>query len=83
MDEFDRGASMVLKFLVALLLIAVLYFGTIWWMNQPPIPSAIKLTEAEKAWIEARHKYHGIWASIYDPETGESYFYRDGKKCRL
>jgi hypothetical protein len=29
------------------------------------------------------HKKHGIMVSISDPTTGESYFYRNGKKVRL
>jgi uncharacterized membrane protein len=45
------------------------------------IHAAAQIPAAEKRWIEQRHKYHGIYASI--EENGERYFYRDGKKCKL
>lgn len=50
----------------------------------PPPPerrAAAEFTAEEKRWIEARFKYHGIWACVHD-ESGY-YFYRDGQKCRL
>lgn len=34
-------------------------------------------------WVSERHKYRGISFSTYNPETGETYFVRDGRKCKL
>jgi hypothetical protein len=45
------------------------------------IHAAARIPEAEKRWIEQRHKYHGIYGSI--EENGERYFIRDGKRCKL
>ena len=83
MDEFDRGVIWLLKFLAAALLI-VLYLIAIAYLLAPPPPErrvVVQPTQAEKRWLDARFKYHGIWACI--EENGEHYFYRDGKKCKL
>jgi len=34
-------------------------------------------------WTVERHKYHGIGISTFNPETGEAYYTRDGKRCKL
>lgn len=44
--------------------------------------------KAEKSYLAdrrtvARHKYHGIHTSVYNPATGEAWFVRDGRKCQL
>jgi len=36
-----------------------------------------------KEQVSSAHRHHGIIASRFDPQTGESYFYRSGKKCQL
>jgi hypothetical protein len=36
----------------------------------------------EKEWIKARHQYHGIWYSEYEPGYGH-YFIRNNRRCRL
>lgn len=45
------------------------------------IHAAAQIPAAEKRWIEQRHKYHGIYASI--EEGGQRYFIRNGKRCKL
>lgn len=44
-------------------------------------PPHHEMTDAERQWIKARHKYHGITMSII--ENGEHYFIRAGHRCRL
>jgi hypothetical protein len=51
-----------------------------WVMASPSDPAppprdiyaAAQIPEAEKRWIEQRHKFHGIYASVI--ENGEYYF---------
>ncbi|MCX5822396.1 MAG: hypothetical protein NTY86_02520 [Deltaproteobacteria bacterium] len=73
---------------IAILLLIMGYcLGYTWHAYQvTPLPhrdihAAAQIPEAEKRWIEQRHKYHGIYAHV--EENGEHYFYRDGKKCKL
>jgi len=64
----------------------LLYLGfLIWSLSAPdPYPRAGGFkTEAEREYVTARHKHHGILMSRPNYETGEVYFMRDGQKCRL
>jgi hypothetical protein len=67
------------------LIAAMLLLALIWWLTLPVAESIPPppLTDAERAYVRERHRYHGITASIRDRQTGERYFYRDGKRCKL
>lgn len=85
MNGFDLWAIRIFKavvvlfFLVLFLLVIAMFIGNGDTMrHRPPV---IQPSGAEKRWIEQRHKFHGIYASI--EANGEHYFYRDGKKCKL
>ena len=84
MDEFDRWAMRIFKaaavlFIPILSLLAISMCVDNGDTMRPPV---IQPGEAEKRWIEQRHKFHGIWISIEEPGVNP-YFYRDGKKCKL
>lgn len=75
-----------LKFAAGIVLL-IAYLLILAWLLSPPAErddalAPIRISAAEKRWIEQRHKYHGIPGSIED-ENGNKYFYRDGKKCKL
>lgn len=84
MDEYDRWADRLVK-LFLILLLAFVYVLFAWWVMTPPPERRLPVqpTEAEKRYIEKRHKHHGIVSSVCDRETGECYFYRNGQKCKL
>jgi hypothetical protein len=46
-------------------------------------PEPTYLAEPAPRIIHRAHLYHGIQFSTLNHETGERYFYRDGKKCQL
>lgn len=52
-------------------------------LNEQPPPVRPEFTEADRAHVKARHKFHGITSAKLDHTTGERYFNRDGKRCRL
>ncbi len=84
MEEFDRWADRLVKaFLILLLVFVYLLFS--WWVMTPPPERRLPVqpTEAEKRYIEKRHKQNGIYSSVIDRETGERYFNHNGKKCKL
>jgi len=75
-----RTLTAIAAFLVLLIL------GFLIWSLSAPDPrprSQGFKTEAERAYVTARHKHHGILMSRPNYETGEAYFMRDGVKCRL
>lgn len=85
METLDRVAWWLLKVAAILLTLTLLWLAADWWLNPPPeLPPrriVAQPSEAEKRWLNARFSYHGITSCIH--ESGEYYFYRDGKKCRL
>jgi hypothetical protein len=83
-DRYDRLADRVVKFFVILILV-LLYLFFAWWLMTPPPERRLPVqpTEAEKRYIEKRHKHHGIYSSVFDRETGEMYFMRNGKRRKL
>ena len=70
--------------IAAFLILLILGF-LIWSLSAPdprPRPQGFK-SEKERAYVAARHKFHGIFMSRPNRETGKAYFVRDGVKCRL
>jgi len=68
--------------IAAFLILLILGF-LIWSLSAPDPGSQGFKSEAERAYVAARHKHHGIFMSRPNRETGETYFIRDGVKCRL
>jgi hypothetical protein len=85
MDELDALIVRGFKLLVALALIAAGFWGVLSWVVPPPPPPrpAIEFTEAERRYVAARMKFHGITSARFDPATGERWFEREGKRCKL
>jgi hypothetical protein len=78
----DLVADRPIKFFVYVILFIIYLFVA--WLLWTPVPARrlpVQPTAEEKRWIEQRHKYHGIWASI--EENGQQYFIRNGRKCKL
>lgn len=54
---------------------------------EPPRRVTVQMTDREKAAFLKRLRYHGLQYTpatvITDHETGQAYFWRDGKKCRF
>ena len=70
--------------IAAFLILFILGF-LIWSLSAPdlrPRSNGFK-TEAEREYVTARHKHHGIKMSRPNYKTGEVYFMRDGKVCKL
>ena len=70
--------------IAAFLVLLILGF-LIWSLSAPdsrPRFQSFK-TEQERAYITARHKHHGIFMSRPNYETGEAYFMREGRVCKL
>ena len=64
----------------------LLYLGFLVWSLSAPDPrpqfQRFK-TEKERAYVAGRHNHHGIFMSRPNYETGEAYFMREGKVCKL
>ena len=88
-DEMKRkftGLDWWLK-LAAGIVLLIAYLLILAWLLSPPAErddalAPIRISAAEKRWVEQRHNYHGIWGSIGD-ENGNKYFFRDGRRCAL
>jgi|GEM_PF-7133978 len=78
----DR-AIRILKIAAVVTVFLVGYMLCIWLIYPPTIPRQLPppLTEQEKAQIQERFRYHGIWAA--ECEGDNCWFIRDGKRCRL
>jgi len=70
--------------IAAFLVLLILGF-LIWSLSAPdPRPRSQGFqSEQERTEIRAKMAHHGILSAILDRETGETYFMRDGQKCRL
>lgn len=69
---------------LAVVIILAMLQGILWLIAEPQgTVQPPRYVEPPKEQVEKAHRYHGIRKSIYNPATGESYFYRDGGKCSL
>ena len=74
----------IVKFLVGLVLLALfLLYLAAWLQPDPPAFISPQFTEAERRWVAERMKFHGITSARLDQATGERYFERDGRRCKL
>jgi len=75
-----KTCAAIAAFLVLLIL------GFLFWSLSAPDPrpqfQGFK-TEKERAYVAGRHNHHGIFMSRPNYEIGETYFMRDGKRCKL
>jgi hypothetical protein len=84
MNDFDRGLIRIAKIIVGLILLAAFLLAVGAWISPPPAPRVAPLfTDTDRRYVTTRLKYHGITSAEMDETTGERYFYRDGKRCRL
>lgn len=66
------------------LLVGIMMALGFWLLPDPPPPRAHPvLTDADRRYVTARMKFHGIEHAELDEATGERYFWRDGERCRL
>ena len=74
----------ILASIAAFLILLILGFIA-WSLSAPaPYPRAGGFkTEKERTEIRSKMAHHGIFTAILDRETGEAYFFRDGKVCKL
>jgi hypothetical protein len=74
-----------LKVVVGAVLLVAYLLVLAWWISSPMPESERRVitqpTEVEARWLRERYDHHGIWISI--TEHGETYFWRDGQKCKL
>jgi len=70
--------------IAAFLVLLILGF-LIWSLSAPdPRPRFQDFkTEQERTYVAGRHNHHGILMSRPNYETGEAYFMREGKVCKL
>jgi hypothetical protein len=61
--------------------IGIMLYGVWLFSFLPPSREIPEWGKEERTWVKERMKYHGISGCI--TEGKESYFYRDGKKCKL
>lgn len=85
-DHVNAFRGIIGACIVGLLLWALMGWGGygLWKFLRPcPTVKAEKSYLADR-WTVARHKYHGIHTSVYDPATREAWFYNKKKqRCRL
>ncbi len=66
-----------------IILTVLLMFLWAWLLPDPPPRVSPQFTEADRAYVTERMKFHGITRAYLDGKTGERYFERDGRRCRL
>lgn len=83
MKRPDKLAMIAIVFLILIFSYAYVRVWDILFGPPPASWQSSQPTTQERAYIKARHSYHGITSSVYDGATGERYFYRNGQRCKL
>lgn len=80
MPDPKRHWLRMLSCILAVALIGIIMFAMLFCA--PVIERDLReWTDAEKAYIQERFRYHGIDSAVCS--GNECWFYRDGEKCRL